>query len=121
MRATPASPIVMKPFLCPGGTPLYKPCIQVRAAPKGMAFASFWSENGYRLRPFWSGIGYCFRGNYGRDELTMVSMPGLKTDVKKDIFWSEKGSGFGEPAGIPPPKFPGVPPSGFYVRFYGIN
>ena len=26
----------------------------------------FWSENGYRLCPFWSGIGqYGFRGNYG--------------------------------------------------------
>ena len=30
-----------------------------------MVFALFWSENGYRLRPFRSGIGYDFRGNYG--------------------------------------------------------
>ena len=26
-------------------------------------------------------------------------MPGLKTGVKNDIIWSEKGSGFAEPAG----------------------
>ena len=30
-----------------------------------MVFASFWSENGYRLCPCWSGIGYSFRGSYG--------------------------------------------------------
>ena len=32
--------------------------------------------------------------------------PGLKTGVKNDIFWSEIGSGFGEPAGTPPPRIP---------------
>ena len=37
----------------------------VCAAPKGMVFAPFWSESGYRLCPFWSGIGCGFRGNYG--------------------------------------------------------
>ena len=29
-----------------------------------MVFGPFWSENGYRLCPFLSGIGYGFRGNY---------------------------------------------------------
>ena len=29
-----------------------------------MVFASFQSENGYRLCPFLSGISYGFRGNY---------------------------------------------------------
>ena len=35
--------------------------------PSGRVFESFWSENGYTLCPFWSGIGYGFRGNYGLD------------------------------------------------------
>ena len=30
--------------------------------------------------------------------------PGLKTGVKNDIFWSEIGSGIGEPGGPPPPR-----------------
>ena len=30
----------------------------------GPLFALFWSENGYILCPFWSGIGYGFRGYY---------------------------------------------------------
>ena len=29
----------------------------------------------------------------------------MKTGVKNVIFWSEIGSGFGEPGGIPPPRF----------------
>ena len=33
--------------------------------------------------------------------------PGLKMGVKNDIFWSEIGSGFGNPP--PPQEFPGVP------------
>ena len=33
--------------------------------PKGMVLGPFWSENGYTLCPFLSGIGYSFRGNYG--------------------------------------------------------
>ena len=36
--------------------------------PSGRVFAPFWSENEYTLCPFWSGIGYGFRGNYGVDE-----------------------------------------------------
>ena len=39
--------------------------IYVCAAPKGRGFAPFLSENGYRLGPFWSGIGYGNRANYG--------------------------------------------------------
>ena len=39
--------------------------IYVCAAPKGRGFAPFLSENGYRLCPFWSGIGYGNRANYG--------------------------------------------------------
>ena len=45
-----------------GGTPL---C----AAPKGGGFVPFWSENGYTLCLYWSGIWYGFRGNYGVYEL----------------------------------------------------
>ena len=40
---------------------------QVCAAPKGIVFALFWSENGYRPCPFWPGIGYGFRGNQERE------------------------------------------------------
>ena len=35
-----------------------------QATPKGIVFEPFWSENGYRLRQFWSGIGYGFPRNY---------------------------------------------------------
>ena len=42
------------------GTPLY---IYICAAASGRVFAQFWSENAYRLYPFWSGIGYGFRWN----------------------------------------------------------
>ena len=38
--------------------------IYICAAASGRVFAQFWSENGYRLYPFWSGIGYGFRWNY---------------------------------------------------------
>ena len=31
----------------------------------GKVLGPFWFENGPRLCPFWSGIGYGFRGNYG--------------------------------------------------------
>ena len=32
--------------------------------------------------------------------------PGLKTGMENYIIWSEIGSGFGEPGGIPPPRIP---------------
>ena len=46
-----------------GCTPLYK---QYRyAVPQKVAsvFPPFRSENGYTFCPYWSGIGYSFRGN----------------------------------------------------------
>ena len=48
-----------------GDTPPYQPYRSVCAAPKGRVFAQFWSQNGYKLCPFWSGIGYGFWENYG--------------------------------------------------------
>ena len=33
-------------------------------------------------------------------------MPGLKTGVENDNFWSEIGSRFGEPGGTSPPRIP---------------
>ena len=47
-----------------GGTP-YKCHTQYVPPQTGLVFAPFWSENGYRFRPFCSGIGYDSRGNYG--------------------------------------------------------
>ena len=44
-----------------GGTPLYKPHMYV--PPQREGFLRCWSENGYRLCPFGSGIGYGSRGN----------------------------------------------------------
>ena len=32
--------------------------------------------------------------------------PGLETGVENGMFWSEIGSGFGEPGGTPLPKIP---------------
>ena len=50
----------------PGGyTPLHKPFWHVPPQSRRVN-APLWSENGYRLCPFWSGIGYGFRGSYGR-------------------------------------------------------
>ena len=37
-----------------GGYSLYLPCLIGICRPKGHGFAPFWSENGYRLYPFWS-------------------------------------------------------------------
>ena len=34
----------------------------------------------------------------------MESAPGLKTGVENNSFWSEIGSGFGEPSGTLPPS-----------------
>ena len=42
--------------------------------------------------------------------------PGLKTGLENGIFWSEIGSGFGEPGGTPRPRIlrsiPPPPPGG---------
>ena len=115
-----------------------------------------WSEKGYRLCPFWSGIGYGFLGNYGivwtyssfqyqmwkkkekyanskrllrklfcscsnlsNDEIISLRL-GLKTGVKSNNFWSETGSGFGEPIGPPPRRIPrstSLPPPEFSLSF----
>ena len=50
----------------PGGVGLllYISHIGICATPSGRVFAPFWSENGYKLCPFWSGIRYGFQGNY---------------------------------------------------------
>ena len=47
--------------------------------------------------------------------------PGLKTSVENGIFWSEIGSGFGEPGGTPLPRIPRrtpppPPPSGYRTK-----
>ena len=39
------------------------------------AFASLWSENGYTLCPFWSGIGYGFEGTTECMNVLIVSIP----------------------------------------------
>ena len=124
-----------------GGNPLYKP-----NAPKGRVCASFWSENGDRFCPFWPGIGYGLRRNYGcvsmcpSFQFQMYNKESLICEFKKSfccglisamiisvlckhvmlcfvttsrsenecenvIFWTEKGSGFGEPGGPPPPSY----------------
>ena len=47
-----------------GGTPLYK--LHGYVSPHRVGFLRrFWSENGYTLCPFWSGIGYGFEGSTG--------------------------------------------------------
>ena len=43
-------------------------------------------------------------------------MSGLKTGVENDIFWSEIGSGFGEPGGTPPSRIPRSTPPGLEMR-----
>ena len=35
----------------------------------------------------------------------------MKTGVKNDTFWSERGSGFEEPGGTPPPRIPRSTPT----------
>ena len=49
----------------PGGVLPYVCLIDICAAPKGMVFALFWSENGCRLCLFLSKFGFSFRGNSG--------------------------------------------------------
>ena len=50
-----------------GDTPSYKPYGYV--LPQWSGYPPFWSENGYRPCPFWSGIGYGFQGNYWSKKL----------------------------------------------------
>ena len=45
----------------------------------------FWSENGYTLCPFWSGIGCGFRGNYG-SVLTFLSFQFQMSKKEREIW-----------------------------------
>ena len=55
----------------PGGDPLYK--LYRNVPPHRLGFLrKFWSENGYRLCLFWSGIGYGFEENYGSERSTYL-------------------------------------------------
>ena len=47
------------------------------------------------------------------DDIVLVSSlrPGLKTGVKNDTFWSERGSGFEEAGGTPPSRIPRSTPT----------
>ena len=62
-----------------------------------MVFALFWSENVYRVRPFWSGISYGFRRNdwsvltyllfqFQMNKKERVIWE-LKIDFKKYFYW----------------------------------
>ena len=56
-----------------------------------MDFGLFWSENGYRLCQFWSGIGYGLRGNQaGVYELIYRFNSKLvrKTDKYANLKWN---------------------------------
>ena len=46
---------------------------------------------------------FCCCSNLSNNGI-IFQRPGLKTGVKNDIFWSEIGSGFGEPGDRPPPR-----------------
>ena len=43
-------------------------------------------------------------------------IPGMKTGVENDIFWSEIGSGFGDPGGTPPSRIPRSTPRGIHIN-----
>ena len=132
-----------------GSTPLYKPYRYVPPQREGF-LAPFWSENGYRFCPSWSGIGCGLRRNYGYvpmcssfqfqihkkesviwefemdfknsfccgfnlnndDIISLLCCCVLwpphvwKRIWKMTIFWSEIGSGFGEPGRTLPPRIP---------------
>ena len=50
---------------------------------------------------------YALRGPLHSNSFFIISLrQGLKTGLKNEIFWSEIGSGFGEPGGTPPPRIP---------------
>ena len=49
---------------------------------------------------------FCLRSNLSNDNIISANRPGLKTDVENYIFWSERGSGFRELGGTPPPRIP---------------
>ena len=50
---------------------------------------------------------YALRGPLHSNSFFIISLRlGLKTGMKNEIFWSEIGSGLGEPCGTPPPRIP---------------
>ena len=50
---------------------------------------------------------FCLCSNLeSNDNMISALRPGLKTGVENYIFWSEIGSGFGEPGGTPQPRIP---------------
>ena len=51
-------------------------------------------------------IFFCFRSNLCNYNTISALRPGLKTGMENYIIWSEIGSEFGEPGGIPPPRIP---------------
>ena len=53
------------------------------AAPKGRVFSPFWSENGYFLCSFWSGIRYCFQKNYWTLRSYLLFYFQMSTKAKK--------------------------------------
>ena len=55
---------------------------------------------------------FCLRSNLSNDDIISALRPGVKTGVENYIFGSEIGSGFGEPWGTPPPRFPRSTPPG---------
>ena len=60
---------------------------------------------------------FCVRSNLRNDDIISAERPGLKTGVENYIFWSEIGSGFGEPGGTPPPRISRSTPPGIYHFF----
>ena len=55
----------------------------------------------------------CLRSNPVRnDNINSTERPGLKTGAENWIFWSEIGSGFGEPGSTPPPRIARSTPPG---------
>ena len=49
---------------------------------------------------------FCLRSKLSNDNKISALRSGLKTGVENYIFWSEVGSGFGEPGCTPPPRIP---------------
>ena len=59
--------------ISPGVNSLYKSYRYV--PPQRVFFAPFRSEKEYKFCPFWSGVGYGFRGNYGSKNVFVISPP----------------------------------------------
>ena len=51
----------------------------------GRVFAPVWSENGYRFCPFWSGVGYGLRRNYGC--VSMCSSFQFQMNKKESVIY----------------------------------